>query len=310
MPRVSSLAMMKYTGTITALVTPFLEGRLDEEGLKHLVGRQVAAGVQGVLVLGTTGEAPTLSSEEQMRVISFARKECKEECLLWVGTGSYSTSESIAKIQKAERLGADVALVVTPYYNKPSQEGLYLHFKAVAESSRLPIVIYNIEGRCARNIETKTLLRLAQIPNIVGVKEASGNVNQMADVVAALQSERPEFAVLSGDDGLTLPLLALGGRGVVSVVSNLVPEMVCALVEAGLDGRFAEARAIHSQLLPLFRAAFIDVNPVPVKEALKMMGLPSGGVRLPLCEMASAGKEILKSVLEAMELMSQPLAKG
>ena len=288
---------MDLKGTITALVTPFRGDSLDLEGFEKNIAFQLESGVSGIFPLGTTGEAPTLSSEEREAVIKTAVAKAKGKVPVWVGTGSYSTKETIAKTRRAEELGADVALVVTPYYNKPMQEGIYRHFKAVAEATSLPIIIYNIEGRCGRNIETTTLMRLAEVPNIVGVKEASGNVLQMSEVIREVGQVREDFAVLSGDDALTLPLIALGGRGAVSVVSNLVPKEMVALTSAALEGRFEEAKALHHQLFPLFRASFLEVNPVPIKEAMTMLGMPAGKPRLPLCEMLSENRERLKETL-------------
>lgn len=294
---------MERKGTITALITPFQGEELDREGFEKNIAFQLESGVSGILPLGTTGEAPTLAPDEKEAVIKIAVKQAKGKVSVWVGTGSYSTQETISKTRHAEELGADVALVVTPYYNKPMQEGIYRHFKAVAEATSLPIMVYNIEGRCGRNIETPTLKRLSEIPNIVGVKEASGNVLQMSEVIREMGQVRPDFAVMSGDDALALPLIALGGKGAVSVVSNLIPKEMVALINAALEGRFEEARAMHHRLFPLFRDAFIEVNPVPIKEAMTLCGMAAGKPRLPLCELLAENHLRLRKTLETIGLL-------
>ncbi len=295
---------MNHHGTITALITPFKNDSLDVEGLQQNIAFQLENGVSGILPLGTTGESPTLLPEERERVIEIAVECAKGKVPVWVGTGSYSTAETVIKTNRAHELGADVALIVTPYYNKPSQEGIFRHFEAVCRATSLPIVVYNIEGRCGRNIETHTLKRLAEFPQIVGVKEASGNLLQMSEVIREISNERPGFSVLSGDDALTLPLMALGGHGAVSVVSNLIPKEMVNLTTALLEGRFEDARELHHHLFPLFRALFLEVNPVPIKEAMSLCGMAAGGPRLPLCEMLSHNKESLKEVLKQLELAS------
>lgn len=294
---------MKLSGTITALVTPFINQGLDEEGLAYNIGYQIAKGINGILPLGTTGESSTLSPEEQARVISIAVREANGKVPVWVGTGSYCTRQTIEKTKRAKDLGADVALIVTPYYNKPTQEGIYRHFEAVSEHVEIPIVVYNIPGRCGTNIETSTLMRIAGLPNIIGVKEASGNINQAGDVLHSIVEKYPHFLLFSGDDALTLPMIALGAVGVVSVVSNLVPDHVIALVNAALQGCFELARDIHYQLLPLYKTAFIETNPIPIKTAMELCGMPSGGCRLPLYQMASENINILRQLLLEMRLM-------
>ena len=294
---------MDFKGTITALITPFRGNVLDREGLEQNIAFQLESGVSGILPLGTTGEAPTLSLDERETVIKCAVAQVKGRVPVWVGTGSCSTQETIAKTRHAEELGADAALVVTPYYNKPTQEGIYRHFEAVAEATSLPVVVYNIEGRCGRNIETSTLKRLSEIPNIVGVKEASGSMLQMSEVIREIAHVREDFAVLSGDDALTLPLMALGGIGAVSVVSNLVPKEMVALTTAVLEGRFDEAKVMHHRLFPLFRASFLEVNPVPIKEAMSLCGMPSGSPRLPLCEMLPENRMRMKETLLTVGLL-------
>ena len=293
---------MYLKGAFTAMVTPFLNDELDEKGLVQNIGRQIQAGVAGLVFLGTTGEAATLSEAEQKRVIEIGVREAKGKALVLVGTGSNSTRLTIEKTQRAKDLGADIALIVTPYYNKPSQEGIYRHFEAVAKGVALPVLVYNIQGRTGVNIETPTLLRIAGLPHVVGVKEASGNLGQAGDVIYTIAKRYPRFAVLSGDDAATLPMMALGASGVVSVVSNLIPERIVALVRAALASNFLEARKIHEENLPLFKNAFIEVNPVPIKEAMNFCGMAAGSPRLPLCEMSPENLEKLKAVLISLPL--------
>lgn len=280
--------------TVTALITPFRGKEVDLEGLALLIQRQIAARVGGILLLGTTGEAATLTQEERSAIIRRAVQEGKGQIPIWVGTGRNSTQETIEETRKAHEMGAHIALVVAPYYNKPSQEGLYRHFEAVARSSLLPIILYNVPSRTGVHLEPATVLRLAILERVIGIKEASGHVLAANDLLA---SAPDPFSVWSGDDVLTLPMMALGAKGVISVVSNLVPEKIVQLVSAIEDNRWSEARALHYSLLPLFKAAFIDVNPVPIKEAMALSGLPAGGVRLPLCEMSAAHRSILSSAL-------------
>lgn len=244
---------MEIQGLYTAIITPFnKDGKLDKEGLRENIRYQIAGGVDGIAVLGTTGEAPTLSYQEKEDIMSIAKDECEDKVKLMCGTGSYSTEQTIINTKLAYAQGADSALIVTPYYNKPTQEGLYLHFKAVAESTPdLPILVYNIQGRTGQNLTTKTLERLAKIPNIAGVKEASGNIIQMMDVIENISLKRPDFSVMSGDDALTFALMALGGHGVVSVVSNLIPGEIKALVSALAEGNYSEAKFLHYRLMPL-----------------------------------------------------------
>jgi 4-hydroxy-tetrahydrodipicolinate synthase len=294
---------MRFKGAITALITPFIGQELDEEGLAENIRYQIAQGINGILPLGTTGEASTLSLEEQSRVIAIAVKEAKGKVPIWVGTGSYCTRQTIAKTKQAKELGADVALIVTPYYNKPTQEGIYRHFEAIATSVEMPFVVYNIPGRCGTNIDTATLMRIAELPNMIGVKESSGNINQAGDILHTIVKKHPHFLVFSGDDVFTLPMMALGAVGVISVVSNLVPAQIIALANAALQGRFDLAREIHYQLLPLFKAAFIETNPVPIKTAMHLCGMPSGDCRLPLYQMAPENLTLLRQLLVQMHLI-------
>ena len=268
--------------------------------LRENVNFQIGNSISGLVPLGTTGESPTISDDERETVIRTVVAAAAGRVPVIVGTGTNSTKHSIELSRQAAALGADAVLVVSPYYNKPTQEGLYRHFKAIAESIRLPVVVYNIQGRTGVNIETATLQRMALVKNIIAVKEASGNVSQMMDVLDQLPGS---FSVVSGDDNLTLPLMSLGGRGVISVVSNLVPGKVSAMCAAALKGDFAAARRLHFEMLPLFKAAFIETNPIPIKAAMGMAGLPAGPVRMPLCEMQPANLEKLRAVVKKMGLV-------
>ncbi|NNM67098.1 MAG: 4-hydroxy-tetrahydrodipicolinate synthase [Spirochaetales bacterium] len=291
---------MSYQGVFTALITPFLEnGKVDEPALRNLVESQIASGVDGLVPMGTTGESPTLSHEEHSRVIELVVAWSAGRVPVIAGTGSNSTEEAVELTRRAKAVGVAASLQVVPYYNKPNQEGLYRHFLTIAEKTQLPMLIYNIAGRTARNLETSTLLKLAQHPMIVGVKEASGDISQMMDVLA----RRPEgFSVLSGDDNLVLPLLALGGDGVISVASHLVLPELKQLVKAGLAGDFATARRLHYRLLPLFKAIFMDTNPIPVKTALALQGHVKEVFRLPMTPLDEAKKTELKAVMDSLGL--------
>ena len=288
-------------GAITAIVTPFDEkGKIEEKALRKLVNFQVENGISGIVPCGTTGESPTLNYEEHNRVIDIVINEARERVPIIAGTGSNSTDEAILLTQHALQAGAYSSLQVAPYYNKPTQKGLYAHFIAIAEAVDFPMIIYNIPGRTGVNIETDTLLRMAEHKNIVGVKEASGSISQMMDVL----SRRPKgFAVLSGDDNLTLPLMALGGDGVISVASNILPRQVSEMVQFALQGKWGEAREHHYRLLPLFKALFIETNPIPVKTALAMQGMIKEIFRSPLCTMEPTNREKLKAVLESQKIL-------
>ncbi len=293
-------------GAITAMVTPFTEsGELDVEGLKRNVGFQIDSGISGLVPLGTTGESPTVSDEERETVIKTVVAAAAGRVPVIVGTGTNSTEHSIELSKQAEELGADAVLVVSPYYNKPTQEGLYRHFKAIAESISIPVVVYNIQGRTGVNIETATLQRMAGVSNIIAVKEASGNLAQMMDVLEQLPKA---FSVVSGDDNMTLALMAIGGRGVISVVSNLIPRKVSDMCAAAAKGDFAAAKKLHFEMLPLFKAAFIETNPIPIKAAMNMAGLPAGPVRMPLCEMQLANADKLKAALQKMGILKAATA--
>ena len=288
-----------FRGTFTAVVTPFRDGGVDDSAFKKLIETQVAAGITGIVAIGTTGESPTLSHDEREHVIRLAVTTANKRCLVLAGTGSNATQHAVADTIMAEKLGVDGALLVAPYYNKPSQEGLFRHFKAIADATSLPIMLYNIPGRCSVDIVPETVVRLAkECGNIVAIKEASGSVERVSD----LRRRLPEsFTILSGDDSLTLPFMAVGAAGVVSVASNLFPGEVCALVRACESGDLKSAAKLHRKLLPLFKDLFIEPNPVPVKTALGWRGSMSGEVRLPLCEMSEANQDRLRKTLEEFE---------
>jgi 4-hydroxy-tetrahydrodipicolinate synthase len=288
-----------FRGTFTALVTPFRDGAIDGAAFEKLIEAQIAGGVTGVVAVGTTGESPTLSHEEREEAIRLAITISRNRCQVIAGTGSNSTQHAVADTKMAENLGADGTLLVAPYYNKPSQEGLFRHFQTIARETKLPIILYNIPGRCGVDIGPETVTRLAaQCGNIVCIKEASGSVERVSELRARLPDE---FTILSGDDSLTLPFMAVGAVGVVSVASNLFPAEVCALVQAYESGDVRTAQGLHRRLFPLFKDLFIEPNPVPVKTALGWRGVMSGEVRLPLCEMSEANQARLRKTFEAFE---------
>ncbi|MGB3849782.1 MAG: 4-hydroxy-tetrahydrodipicolinate synthase [Tunicatimonas sp.] len=284
-----------FRGTYTALITPFTEAnQIDWSALERLINHQVAAGVTGLVFVGTTGESPTLSHQEHREILRRSVTLVNGRCQVIHGTGSNNTRESIELATVAAEAGADAHLVINPYYNKPTQEGLYRHFTAVADAAELPVIIYNIQGRTAVNLETATLLRLAQHRNIVGVKEASGNMAQIMDVIRRTPDD---FVVLSGDDALTLPLMACGGHGLISVISNALPRATVALVNHCRAGRWDEARSGFYQLLDLMQLSMIETNPIPIKYLMHRLGYCTKEVRLPLCEPRSATVEALDRVL-------------
>jgi len=292
-----------FTGTGTALVTPFLsDGSLDEPTLRSLVQRQLDAGINFLVPCGTTGESPTLSHAEHLRVVEITVELAKGKVPVLAGAGGYNTSEVIALARELKFLGADGILSVTPYYNKPTQEGLYQHFKAIAAAVDLPIILYSVQGRTGVNIEPATVLRLSQIANIIGIKEASGNINQMGAILRQVPSD---FLVLSGDDSLTFPLIALGGRGLISVASNEIPAEMTRLVQAALSGDFAEARRLHFRYLPLMDINFVESNPIPVKAAMAEMGLLQPSWRLPLVAPKAENRERIRAVLESLDLVER-----
>jgi 4-hydroxy-tetrahydrodipicolinate synthase len=291
-----------WTGVGTAMVTPFTEsGALDEAAVRRLGRRQIDAGVHFLVPCGTTGESPTLTSEERVRIVEILVDEARGQVPVLAGAGGYNTQEVIHEAAAMHRAGASGLLSVTPYYNKPTQEGLYRHYRAIAESTPLPIVVYNVPGRTSTNVEPATLARLAAIPNIVGVKEASGNITQMAEVCHVTP---PDFIVLSGDDAITLPLMAIGGRGVISVASNEVPGDMVEMVEAALAGDFDRARRVHARIYPLMQVNFIEVNPGPVKAAMAAMGLLNEVYRLPMCSPRPEAKSRIVSVLASLGLVN------
>ena len=290
-----------FQGSFVAMVTPFRNGKVDEAKLRELVELHVANGTDGLIPCGTTGESPSLKHDEHRRVVEIVVEAARGRIRVVAGTGSNSTAAAIDLTKHAERAGAAGALVVNPYYNKPTQEGLYRHFRAVAESVAIPVLVYNIQSRTAVNVETDTMARLARdVRNIVGVKEASGSLDQMSQVIAACG---PDFSVLSGDDNITLPLLAIGGSGVVSVIANIVPRETADLVHAALDGDWKRARDLHYRLFPLARAAFLETNPIPIKEAMAMAGMIEPEFRLPMCRMSDANREKLRAILKLYSLV-------
>ncbi len=285
-----------FSGCITALVTPFKNEELDIDGLRENIRFQVRAGVKGLLVCGSTGEAPNLTEGETEKVIETAVIEAKGKVKVIAGAGTNSTHKSCKQIKRAEALSVDAVLVVAPYYNKPTQEGLYRHFRACAEATGLPLIVYNIPPRSVVNILPATIERLIKdCPNIVAVKEASGSLDQTSEII---QRCAERVTVLSGDDSLTLPILAVGGKGVISVVSNIVPLDVQALVDDFLSGRVEEARRRHLKLFPLIKALFIETNPIPIKAAMALLGMPAGEPRLPLCPLSSQNEPVLRQALK------------
>src|SRR5579859_5038575 len=293
---------VRFEGCGTALVTPFRNDfSIDEEALRKLVRRQVNAGVHFLVPCGTTGENPTLTRKEHLRVVEITLEEANGKVPVLAGAGGYNTQEVIELAREIERLGANGILSVTPYYNKPTQEGLYQHFKAIAEAVHIPIVVYSVQGRTGVNVEPATMARLAQIENIVGVKEASGNIAQMATIINRVP---PGFLVLSGDDAVTLPLIALGGRGLISVASNEIPGEMTQLVHCGLEGDFAAARALQRKYLALMEANFIESNPIPVKSAMGLMGLLEPVFRLPMVAPKPENLEKIATVLSQLGLLS------
>ena len=292
---------MKLKGVYTALVTPFNEdGTYDDGAMRDLVEFQIKEGISGLAPMGTTGESPTLSHEDHIMVIEKVVKQVNGRVPVIAGSGSNCTEEAIRLTKLAKAAGADVTLQVAPYYNKPSQEGFYRHFMTVADNVDMPVLVYNIPGRCGKNIENSTMLKLAKHENIVAVKEASGDINQMMNLIAA----KPEdFEVLSGDDNLGLSLITLGGSGIVSVASNLLPGRMEEMCQAALAGDIEKARKLHYSLLPFFRAEFIDTNPIPIKFMLALKGMIKETYRLPLVPMSDADKASVKKVMQDMGIL-------
>jgi 4-hydroxy-tetrahydrodipicolinate synthase len=289
-----------FKGSIVAIVTPFKKGKVDEKALGNLIEWHILQGTHGIVPCGTTGESATLDYKEHYRVIEFTIKAVNKRVPVIAGTGANATDETVMLTKQAKKYGADAALLVTPYYNKPTQEGLYRHYKEVAESVDIPLVLYNVPGRTAVNMLPSTVARLAEIKNIVAIKEASGDMKQVSEVIR-LCGDR--ITVISGDDFTTLPLLALGGKGVISVSANVAPKDVSTMCSSWLKGQYDKARSIHYKLEPLNAVMFIETNPIPVKTALAMMGRIQEELRLPLCEMSSANKEKLRKVLVDLKLI-------
>lgn len=289
-----------FTGSLVAIVTPFRQGKVDERALAELIEWQIAKGTNGIVPCGTTGESATLSHDEHNRVIELTVEVARRRVPVIAGTGSNSTEEAIALTRYAKQARVDGALLITPYYNKPTQEGLYRHYKAVAEAVDLPLVLYNIPGRTGVNMLPATIARLSGIPTIIGVKEGSGSVQQASEIV---QMCGDRLTVLAGDDALTLPMMAVGGKGVITVTANIMPTEMANLVNAFTEGKVEEARRLHFKLSPLFAALFYETNPIPVKEALGLMGKIDPELRLPLCSMAPDSREKLISVMKAAALI-------
>ena len=292
---------MKFEGAFTALITPFDDDEnIDEEGFRQNIKSQIEGGIDGLLPVGTTGECATLSHQEHERVVEIAVDEADGQVPVMAGTGSNNTKEALELTKHAAEVGADAAMLVAPYYNKPTQRGLYEHYKKLAEEVDIPQVIYNIKSRTGRNIEADTIAKLSQIDNIIGVKEASGDLKQVMDIE---KQSSDGFRIMSGDDRLALPILSLGGYGVVSVASNLVPGKISKLVSSYRDGDVEASKEIHYELLPLFKSLFLETNPSPVKAAMEIMGKPAGKPRLPLVEVEDETKEKLREVLSDQDLI-------
>jgi 4-hydroxy-tetrahydrodipicolinate synthase len=287
-----------FSGAITAMVSPFSDGRVDEARLREQVEFQISHGINGLVPVGTTGESPTLSHEEHDRVIELVVEASDGRVPVIAGAGSNSTEEALRLTRHAREAGATASLQVNPYYNKPTQEGLYRHFMTIADRVDLPVVLYNIPGRCGVALSAETIIRLAAHDRIVAIKEATGSMDLASEIAA-----ETDLVILSGDDSLTLPLMAIGGRGVISVVANLVPDRVRALTDAALAGDFATARKAHLELFPLCKAMFVETNPIPVKTAMAIVGRDSGQLRLPMCEPAPSNREKLEQALRQAGLL-------
>ena len=289
-----------FPGCLTALVTPFRDGAIDTKALAALVDEQIAAGVNGLVPCGSTGESATMSHDEHLAVVREVVRTARRRVPVIAGTGSNATAEAIRLTRGAEEAGADAALLISPYYNKPTQDGIVRHYAAVAEATRLPLIVYNIQGRTASNITAHTMARLAAIPRVVGVKEASGSMAQVLEIIDAC---KPEFAVWAGDDVITLPLMAAGGVGVISVASNVAPKLMVELTDAMRAADLPRARRAHARLMPLFRHLTLEVNPIPVKTALAVMGRCTDEFRLPLTPMTPSNRAILEKTLRECALV-------
>jgi 4-hydroxy-tetrahydrodipicolinate synthase len=289
-----------FKGVITALVTPFRDDRIDEEALRRLVDEQIRAGIDGLVPVGTTGESPTLSTEEHVRVIEIVVQETRKRVPVLAGTGGNATREAIELTQAAKAVGADGTLQVTPYYNKPTQDGLYRHFKAVADAAPLPMVVYNVPGRTGCDLLPETIARLCELPLVVGVKEATGNLQRAAQIISRVGDR---LSLLSGDDATAFPFYALGGNGCISVVSNVAPADMAAMWDAAAAGNWSKARELHYKLFPLSEGLFIEANPIPVKAALAMMGKIADEIRPPLYPLAGVGREKVRKILADLKLV-------
>ncbi|MDI6782667.1 MAG: 4-hydroxy-tetrahydrodipicolinate synthase [bacterium] len=290
----------KFYGSLVALVTPLRDGLVDETGLRELIEWHIANGTDGLVPCGTTGESATLSHEEHERVVEITIQSARGRIPVIAGTGSNSTKEAIRLTKSAQQAGADAALLISPYYNKPTQEGLYQHFKAISEAVDIPLFLYNIPGRTAVNILPATIARIAELKNVIGVKEATGDLKQVAETIAVCPNE---FIILSGDDYTTLPLLAIGGKGVISVVANVVPKETAAMLDAWFAGNLEEAKRLHYHLLPLTQVMFLETNPIPVKTALWLMGKIDAEMRLPLYQMSNTNLGKLKELLNQYKIL-------
>jgi 4-hydroxy-tetrahydrodipicolinate synthase len=290
-----------FEGVFVAIVTPFKGGRIDEEALRRLIEFQIAGGVDGIVPCGTTGESATLNHEEHDQVIRIAIDACRGKASVLAGTGSNSTQEAIELSQNAKKAGADGLLQITPYYNKPNQEGLYQHFLSIADTVDLPIVLYNVPSRTSVNMVPETVIRLAKIKNIVGIKEASGSLQAMSEIIA---NSGNDFTVLSGDDPLLWPILSIGGKGVISVTANILPAKVVAMCKAAVTGNMGKARSMHYELMDISDSLFVDTNPIPVKAALHLMGKIENELREPLIELSSDNLERLKKVMDCHNLLA------
>lgn len=289
-----------FAGSSVAIVTPFSQEKFDEKVMADLIEFHIAHGTQGIVPCGTTGESATLTPQEHERVVAVTVEIVNKRIHVIAGTGSNSTDEAITFTKHAKAVGADGALLITPYYNKPTQEGLFRHFEAVAKAVDLPQILYNIPGRTSINMLPVTTARLSQIPTIVGIKEGSGSLQQVSEII---HRSKPDFLVLSGDDPLTLPIMALGGKGVITVTANVAPTDMAHMVSAALKGDYEQARTIHYKLMPLFNALFLETNPIPVKAALAMMGKMSEEVRLPLTPLADEYRSTLREALQQAEIL-------
>ncbi len=298
---------LDLSGTWTALITPFREGRLDEPALRSLVEVNIVGGVSGLVACGTTAETPTLTADESARIVEIVMSQAAGRVPVMVGTGTNSTESTLARTREAEAVGAAAALVVMPYYNRPTQEGLYQHVRHVAERCALPIVLYNVPGRTGSDLQAATVARLAQLPTVIGIKEASGSLDRASEII---RLTGPEFTVLSGDDSLTLPIMSVGGRGVVSVVSTIAPRARSDLTAAALAGDYGRARTIHHAILDLCGAMFVETNPVPVKAAAELLGMTTSEVRLPLAPLLPESRERVYRALLACPYTANRVLTG